>query len=521
VKQPEISPDIPTPGEPDGQAPAEAVEGSLFGRYRLLRRIGSGGMAEAFLAVLEGPKGFRRKCVVKRIRPDKASSTYFTQMFVDEARITAALHHCNIVQIYEFGEVGNLHYLAMEYLDGRNLAALLDGLHERGLLMPINMAAHIARQVARGLHYAHNLTDEAGVGLGVIHRDVSPTNVMLLRSGEVKILDFGVAKAERALKQGATVVGKVKGKLSYMAPEQHSGKVVDQRADVFALGVMLWEMLTGELLFSGDKGGERSRKLMRGEVAAPSTLRSKVSPALDAIVMRCLKLRPEDRFPSAGALADELGAFVRPSLFDPTELAALLADQPADEEGQTTREDSAPTPAAPVEAHTVITREDARVEHTDDLLMAATTARERMRPILLPPAAAPAAPAEVEAPPPPSPPVLTLPPRPRRIWPVAVVLAAAVGLAFYVAPRGSTTTTTTSSIPRARTQILQVPAPPPPPETLVADLPAPLPEVADPPRATAKPPVTGRRKARAPEPKPETPGPPTTADGDLRLVNPF
>src|SRR5439155_15947630 len=132
-----------------------------------------------------------------------------------------------------------------------------------------------AQQVARGLHYAHELTDDAGAPLGVIHRDVSPTNVMLLRTGEVKILDFGVAKAERSLKQGATVVGKVKGKLAYMAPEQHSGKAIDLRADVFATGVMLWEMLTGELLFWGAKGGERSRRMMRGEVPAPSTMRTK------------------------------------------------------------------------------------------------------------------------------------------------------------------------------------------------------------------------------------------------------
>jgi eukaryotic-like serine/threonine-protein kinase len=514
VKQLEIPSTVP---EPTG-APDEQVEGTLFGRYRLIRRIGKGGMAEAFLAVLEGAKGFRRKCVVKRIRPDKAASTNFTQMFADEARITAALHHPNIVQVYEFGEVGNLFFLTMEYLDGRTLAALLDGLHARGLLMPINMAAHISRQVARGLHYAHNLTDDFGVALGVIHRDVSPTNVMLLRTGEVKILDFGVAKAERALKQGATVVGKVKGKLSYMAPEQHSGKAVDQRADVFALGVMLWEMLTGELLFAGASGGERSRKMMRGQVPAPSTLRPKVSPALDAIVMRCLQLQPEDRFPSAGALADELGAFVRPSLFDPMELAALLADQPAEEESVTAREEREPSPLV-MDSHAILTREDARAEQLDDLLMSATTSRERIRPIMktvpipsdLP---LPAPPPPVAAPPPVS--------GPRRFWPVPLVMAAAVGLALLAVPRRSPTTTTSSPASRPRTEILQVPIAPAAIEAPPSDfgVPPPIAEPTrpEPSRPAPKAPASPRRRARASEPKP---APPPVTASEPRLVNPF
>ena len=513
MKQPEISSSAPVSDE--------SGEGSLFGRYRLIRRIGRGGMAEAFLAVLEGPKGFRRKCVVKRIRPDKAASTYFTQMFVDEARITAALHHSNIVQIYEFGEVGNLYFLAMEYLDGRSLAALLDGLHARGLLMPVNMAAHIARQVARGLHYAHNLTDEQGVGLGVIHRDVSPTNIMLLRTGEVKILDFGVAKAERALKQGATVVGKVKGKLSYMAPEQHSGKAVDQRADVFALGVMLWEMLTGELLFSGDKGGERSRKLMRGEVAAPSVLRSKVSPALDAIVLKCLKVKPEDRFPSAGALADELGAFVRPSLFDPIELAALITDQPTeDDQREPSSEAAAPSAPVVVDSHAVLTREEAPVEHTDDALMAATTARERMRPVLLPAPAPPSAEEITQRDTPPPQPAFApmLAPQPRRMWPVAVVLAAAVGLALLAIPRRAPISTPATTA-RTRTEIHPVPSPPALTAEAVPESPAssaPPPEVTEPVKAAPKP-TAGRRRGRAPEPKAEAAPP----KDDLKLIDPF
>jgi serine/threonine protein kinase len=492
-------------GDPNGGAPADDAAGTLFGRYRLLRRIGKGGMAEAFLAIQEGPRGFRRKCVVKRIRPEKAGSTYFTQMFVDEARITAALHHPNIVQVYEFGEVGNLFFLSMEYLDGRNLGALLDGLHTRGLLMPINMAAHIARQVARALHYVHNLTDDGGARLGVIHRDVSPTNVMLLRTGEVKLLDFGVAKADRTLKQGATVVGKVKGKLSYMSPEQHAGKLVDLRADVFSLGVMLWEMLTGQPLFSGERGGERSRKLMRGQVPAPSTLRTKVNAALDGIVLRCLQVQPDDRYPSAGALADALGDFVRPSLFEPGELAALITDYPGDEEREPSSESAASTPHPVIESHAVVTREDAHGDQTDDLLMAATTARERLRPVMLAPAPAVPAPAPLVAE---VPAVAVGATRPlRRFWPVLVAVAIAVALAVAMLPRRTAGPPVTPASPRrGRTEITPVPSPvaePAPTETPAA----PPPELRSEP-SRPRPPANRHRKGNP-------------ADPELKLVDPF
>jgi serine/threonine protein kinase len=513
VKQLEIS-TAAEGSDPTGEPPAEDAVGSLFGRYRLLRRIGKGGMAEAFLAVQEGPKGFRRKCVVKRIRPEKAASTYFTQMFVDEARITAALHHPNIVQVYEFGEVGDLYFLSMEYLDGRNLGALLDGLHSRGLLMPINMAAHIARQVARALHYAHTATDDEGARLGVIHRDVSPTNIMLLRTGEVKLLDFGVAKAERTLKQGATVVGKVKGKLSYMSPEQHSGKTVDLRADIFSLGVMLWEMLTGELLFAGARGGERSRKMMRGEVPVPSTLRTKVTPALDAIVLRCLRVNADERYPSAGALADALGDFVRPSLFDPTELAALVTDYPGDDRELSSGAPPSSGPAV-VDSHAVLTREDAQGDQSDDLLMAATTARERLLPLLPPdPAAAP--------PPETSPPPISMerPGPSRRLWPVLLAGVVGVGLVLLLIPRRSPSSSFTAVSPRrGRAEILHVPSPAPGPQPPAPDpVSAPVPEARADPSAPriARPTTSVRRRVRT-EPK----GDPGSGRHDLKLVNPF
>jgi serine/threonine protein kinase len=314
--------ELPTVQESGRPLPPEVLP--RYGRYQLLERIGRGGMAEVFLAVMEGAQGFRRRCVVKRIRPDKARSSYYTQMFVDEARITAALHHPNIVQVYEFGEIGDLLFLTMEYLDGKNLATVLDSLQIRDRLMRPALAGHVIQQVALGLHHAHTARDEDGRPLGVIHRDMSPTNVMLMRTGEVKILDFGVAKADAGLKQGATTVGRVKGKLPYMSPEQHSGRPLDARADLFSVGVMFWEMLTGEILLSEASGRERSRRVMAGEAPPPSELRPEVPPALDAIVLRCLHPMPHGRFPSAAALAEAVAEAVGTDRFDAAELSHLV-----------------------------------------------------------------------------------------------------------------------------------------------------------------------------------------------------
>jgi serine/threonine protein kinase len=319
--------ELPTVQESGREAPPREAEPlPRYGRYQLLRRIGRGGMAEVFLAVMEGAQGFRRRCVVKRIRPDKARSGYYSQMFVDEARITAALHHPNIVQVYEFGEIGELLFLTMEYLEGHNLGTVLDSLQMRDRLMSPLIAAHIAAQIARGLHHAHTATDAEGRPLGVIHRDMSPTNVMLLRTGEVKILDFGVAKAETSLKEGETRIGRVKGKVPYMAPEQHSGRRVDCRADLFSVGVILWEMLTGEILFAPERDGERSRRLVSGETPPPSELRPEVPAGLDAVVRRCLQRRPEDRYPSGAALADDLAQAVGDDRFDAGDVARLVEE---------------------------------------------------------------------------------------------------------------------------------------------------------------------------------------------------
>jgi serine/threonine-protein kinase len=328
-----------------------------------------------------------------------------------------------------------------------------------------------------------------------------------------------------------------------MAPEQHSGKAVDQRADVFALGVMLWEMLTGDLLFSGKKGGERSRRLMRGEVATPSSVRAKVPPELDAIVMRCLRLRPDERYATAGMLAAELGAFVRGSLFDPAELAALVSDHAPEAEPPTVASELVGRdPKALHESHALVTREDMRGERSDLELMNATTTRDRRPPSEASEGSEPAA---TTGTPPPAPSLTMLVERKaRRLWwPVAVaavVAATAVALLLLV-PRP---TPSGSGDPRRRlvgAQIAPVPAPPPPGRAIAPPVPIPPPAPAPRPIPAAVPgppapppskteahsPVkpTPRRHPRAPEAKPAKPeaipAKPVKPLPEPRLLNPF
>ncbi len=222
-------------------------------------------MAEVFRAVAEGVEGFRRVFVIKRLRPEKSASVELTRMFVDEARLSALLHHPNIVQVYDFGQINGTYFLAMEYLRGKDLAAVMKALRalKSAVLPPI--AAHIAHQVATGLHYAHTLSRVDGKKLSVVHRDVTPSNIMLQRTGAVKVLDFGIAQATNFARQVETGGGRVKGKLAYLSPEQVRLEELDARSDVFALGIVLWEMLTGQRLFAA----ENEILTMRGVLDPP------------------------------------------------------------------------------------------------------------------------------------------------------------------------------------------------------------------------------------------------------------
>lgn len=281
-----------------------------FGSYLLVDRIGAGGMAEVFQAVVFGSEGFRRVLVVKRIRPELSSSPEFVRMFTDEARITALLDHPNIVQVFDFGHVEGTYYLAMEHLDGKDLASVLRVLRPGGVSLRGSLVAQIGLQVARGLHYAHTLTNGNGQPCRIVHRDINPANVMLLRTGGVKVLDFGIAKASSAVGKAQTVHGKLKGKLGYLSPEQARGETLDGQSDVFSLGITMWEMLTGHRLFPGKTDFERIQKVLNAEVRPPSQLRPSIPVALDRIVMQALERDRARRHASAGDMADELEAFL-------------------------------------------------------------------------------------------------------------------------------------------------------------------------------------------------------------------
>lgn len=279
-----------------------------FGKYLLIRRIAVGGMAEVYLGKVLGAEGFQRTVVVKKILSSYSEDESFITMFIDEARIAAALHHANIVQVYDFDKVGDSYYIAMEYVEGRDLRKTIDTAHRRDKLIPIPMAAHIAAEVAAGLYYAHTKTDEEGRPVNIIHRDVSPHNILLSFTGEVKIGDFGIAKA--AARSTKTRAGTVKGKCAYMSPEQAKGGELDHRSDIFALGAVLWEMLVGKRAFDGDTDFEILSSVVNKDVPPPSLFRPEVPRQLDAIVLKALRKPPNERHPDMDAFRRDLQGFV-------------------------------------------------------------------------------------------------------------------------------------------------------------------------------------------------------------------
>jgi serine/threonine-protein kinase len=279
-------------------------------KYRLREKIGSGGMAEVFRATGEGPEGFERTFVVKRIHPHLSHEPEFVRMFVDEAKISARVLHPNVVQVFEFAFHEGSHYIVMEPVDGVDMARLLRRLEQRGEVAPPTFVAELGRQVCRGLDFAHTLTDADGTPLGIVHRDVTPPNIMAGWNGTVKILDFGLARAVRELRSNLTEAGTLKGKMSYVAPEQLEGRPADARTDVFSLGVVLHELLSGQRLFVGENDLETLRMVREMPVPRPSLRNSDVKPALEAAVMRALARDPDQRFRSAAEMADALDAVV-------------------------------------------------------------------------------------------------------------------------------------------------------------------------------------------------------------------
>jgi serine/threonine protein kinase len=283
--------------------------GAQLGRYRLIRRLAGGGMAEVYLARFAGAAGFERDMVLKRIRPELAQSPDFVRMLLDEARIAATLHHPNIVQAFDVEEVGGEYFIAMEYLDGIDLRNVQLILEERGELLPLENALHICAGLAAGLEHAHTMRDDEGRPLRIVHRDVSPHNVLLTRGGGVKLVDFGIAKSEN--RQTQTLHGGLKGKLGYMSPEQVRGEDIDHRSDLFSLGIILFELTTGTYLYSGRSEYDLLHQIAEGDIQPPSRVDPAYPPALEELVMKALAKDRDERYGSAGEIHADLEAFAR------------------------------------------------------------------------------------------------------------------------------------------------------------------------------------------------------------------
>jgi serine/threonine-protein kinase len=278
-----------------------------FGKYLLLRRIAVGGMAEIYQAKSLGAEGFQKDVVIKLILPSFSEDEAFVTMFIDEARIAARLHHQNIVQIFDFDRFEDCYYIAMEYVEGRDLRKVMDRALKTGKRMPPLLAVHAAAEIAAGLRYAHTRKGEDGKPLDIIHRDVSPHNILVSFLGEVKITDFGIAKA--AARSTKTRAGTVKGKCAYMSPEQARGKPLDPRSDMFAVCAITWEMLTGRRPFEGDSDFEILNNVLNASLPPPSLFAPGCPRELDAIVLKGLRKDREERYPDMAAIEKDLRGF--------------------------------------------------------------------------------------------------------------------------------------------------------------------------------------------------------------------
>lgn len=295
---------------------------ATFGKYYLTAKLATGGMAEIYLAKLIGPGGFEKPLVIKQIHPQYSSEAQFVDLFVAEAKTLVSLSHGNIVPIYELGVVERIYFIAMEYIDGPTLERLGRSLVRHGDSLSPEFAAYITAEILKGLDYAHRK------GNGVIHRDLSPRNVMVSREGEVKLVDFGLAvHAEgRQLSRGAG--GRPAGSFPYMSPEQVRGDTLDRRSDLFSAGVLFWEMLTGEPLFADPDPDETLKRVREAEIAAPSEVNPEVPEVLDKICLRALERDPDDRYQSAAKFLRGLTRYLYSSdiVIGPAELSRLVAE---------------------------------------------------------------------------------------------------------------------------------------------------------------------------------------------------
>jgi serine/threonine-protein kinase len=280
----------------------------MLGKYQLIAEIARGGMGVVYLAMIQGPGGFNKLVVVKELKPELVEEPAFLTMFLDEARLAARLSHPNIVQTNEVGNDGDRYFMAMDYLDGRGLDQIRRRSKVAGFGLSVPMHLRVVCDMLAGLDYAHKMTDFDGSPLNIVHRDVSPQNVFVTFDGQVKLLDFGIAKASDSMYE--THAGVVKGKVSYMSPEQGRGWKVDARADVFSAGVMLWEALTGKRMREGKNDQEKLWALVSNEIPRASEIKPWVPPELDEICARAMAWNRDERYPSAGAMQQDLERYL-------------------------------------------------------------------------------------------------------------------------------------------------------------------------------------------------------------------
>ena len=303
----------------------------IGGNYRLIAELGRGGMADVYLAVTEATLGgFRKLVVVKILRSSLAEDEDVLKMFLDEARLAARLNHPNVVQTNEVGEYDGQYFIAMEYLEGQTYSRVTRRLN--GDRLPLSIRLHVLKQALSGLHYAHELNDYDGTHLRVVHRDVTPSNVFVTYDGQIKLLDFGIAKALDSSTE--TRAGVLKGKVGYMAPEQMgAASPIDRRTDVYSAGVVLWEMLTGTRMWKGIKPSEAMGRVLRGEVPRPSEANPDVAPELEAICMHALAYLPDDRYATATELEAELDKYLEANPPRPSdrEIGSLMIDSFTDD----------------------------------------------------------------------------------------------------------------------------------------------------------------------------------------------
>ena len=273
-------------------------------RYRVIERIAAGGMAEVYRAESAGLEGFKKTVAIKRVLPHLAEKKQFIGMFLDEARLSAHLSHSNCVQVFDIGVGDKTYFIVMEFVDGSDLKALLEYMQQHNRKLPLTLALYIACRICDGLSYAHEARDNRDRLLGIVHRDISPPNVLITRYGEVKVVDFGLAKANSQLERSEP--GIIKGKFSYLSPEAALGESVDLRTDLFAVGVILWEMLAGRRLFMGETDLQTVRQVQTAEVPDITRFNPEVTPAIAAVLNRALARDPRERYQSARELGSEL-----------------------------------------------------------------------------------------------------------------------------------------------------------------------------------------------------------------------